>query len=107
MALGENGLSTSIGYGDRLSAFATHNCRTPGGHPEGYPDAILNAIRAFYASLEHQGLEQRDLEAGYATFEDGHAAALVVAAAHKSHQEGGWIGLENLELSRERIGGMK
>ena len=90
-----------------LSSEAAKMAHYPGGHPEGYPDAILNAIRAFYASLEHQGLEQRDLEAGYATFEDGHAAALAVAAAQKSHQEGGWVRLEDFELSRQRVGGVK
>ena len=89
-----------------LSSEAAKMAHYPGGHPEGYPDAILNAIRAFYASLEHQGLHQGS-EIGYATFEDGHAAALAVAAAHKSHQDGGWVRLEDFELSRERVGGVK
>jgi predicted dehydrogenase len=34
-------------YGDRLSSFATHNCRTPGGHPEGYLEAFGNIYRNF------------------------------------------------------------
>lgn len=34
-------------YGDRLSAYATHNCRTPGGHPEGYLEAFGNIYRNF------------------------------------------------------------
>ena len=85
-----------------LSSEAAKMAHYPGGHPEGYPDAILNAIRAFYASLE-----QRGFETGYATFEDGHAAALAVAAAQKSHQEGGWVRLEDLDLSRQRVGSMK
>lgn len=34
-------------YGDRLSPFATHNCRTPGGHPEGYLEAFGNIYRNF------------------------------------------------------------
>src|SRR5687768_13409417 len=29
-------------YGDRLSSFAIQNCRTPGGHPEGYLEAFGN-----------------------------------------------------------------
>src|SRR3982751_3646653 len=29
-------LRAGAGYTDRLSSFATVNCRTPGGHPEGY-----------------------------------------------------------------------
>jgi predicted dehydrogenase len=38
-------------YGDRLSSFATHNCRTPGGHPEGYLEAFGNIYRNFALSL--------------------------------------------------------
>jgi predicted dehydrogenase len=34
-------------YGDRLSSFATHNSRTPGGHPEGYLEAFANIYRNF------------------------------------------------------------
>ena len=34
-------------YGDRLSSFATQNCRTPGGHPEGYLEAFGNIYRNF------------------------------------------------------------
>jgi predicted dehydrogenase len=34
-------------YGDRLSSFATLNCRTPGGHPEGYLEAFGNIYRNF------------------------------------------------------------
>lgn len=38
-------------YGDRLSGFATHNCRTPGGHPEGYLEAFGNIYRNFALTL--------------------------------------------------------
>lgn len=38
-------------YGDRLSTFATHNCRTPGGHPEGYLEAFGNIYKNFAATL--------------------------------------------------------
>jgi predicted dehydrogenase len=34
-------------YGQLLSTFATHNCPTPGGHPEGYMEAIGNIYRNF------------------------------------------------------------
>jgi predicted dehydrogenase len=34
-------------YGDRLSSYATHNARTPGGHPEGYLEAFANIYRNF------------------------------------------------------------
>ncbi|HET9277075.1 MAG TPA: Gfo/Idh/MocA family oxidoreductase [Flavitalea sp.] len=38
-------------YGDRLSTFATMNCRTPGGHPEGYLEAFGNIYRNFALTL--------------------------------------------------------
>jgi predicted dehydrogenase len=41
-------------YGDRLSSFATHNSRTPGGHPEGYLEAFANIYRNFAFTLTSQ-----------------------------------------------------
>jgi predicted dehydrogenase len=38
-------------YGDRLSTFETHNCSTPGGHPEGYLEAFANIYRNFALTL--------------------------------------------------------
>jgi predicted dehydrogenase len=38
-------------YTDRLSSYATHNCRTPGGHPEGYLEAFGNLYRNFALTL--------------------------------------------------------
>jgi len=38
-------------YGDRLSSYATQNCRTPGGHPEGYLEAFGNIYRNFALTL--------------------------------------------------------
>jgi predicted dehydrogenase len=38
-------------YSDRESIYATHNCRTPGGHPEGYLEAFGNLYRNFALSL--------------------------------------------------------
>jgi predicted dehydrogenase len=44
-------LRAGSGYAGRLSSFATHNCRTPGGHPEGYLEAFGNLYRNFALSL--------------------------------------------------------
>lgn len=38
-------------YGGRLSSFATNNCRTPGGHPEGYLEAFANIYKNFATTL--------------------------------------------------------
>ena len=39
------------GYTDRLSSYATSNCRTPGGHPEGYLEAFANIYKNFATTL--------------------------------------------------------
>lgn len=40
-------LRAGSGYTSVLSSFATANCRTPGGHPEGYLEAFGNIYRNF------------------------------------------------------------
>lgn len=44
-------LRAGANYAGRLSSFATHNCRTPGGHPEGYLEAFANIYRNFALTL--------------------------------------------------------
>ena len=60
-------------YTDRLSTYATHNCRTPGGHPEGYLEAFGNIYRNFALTLSAK-LEGRQPEKEWLDFpgvEDG------------------------------------
>jgi predicted dehydrogenase len=44
-------LRAGANYTGILSSFATHNCRTPGGHPEGYLEAFGNIYRNFALTL--------------------------------------------------------
>ncbi len=44
-------LRAGSNYTNSLSTFATHNCRTPGGHPEGYLEAFGNIYRNFALTL--------------------------------------------------------
>ena len=44
-------LRAGSGYTDRLSPYATKNCRTPGGHPEGYLEAFGNIYKNFALTL--------------------------------------------------------
>lgn len=44
-------LRAGANYTNILSSFATHNCRTPGGHPEGYLEAFANIYRNFALTL--------------------------------------------------------
>lgn len=60
-------------YGDRLSAFATHNCRTPGGHPEGYLEAFGNIYRNFALTLSARidGVQPTEQMLDFPGVEDG------------------------------------
>ena len=44
-------LRAGTGYQSILSSFATKNCRTPGGHPEGYLEAFGNIYHNFAQTL--------------------------------------------------------
>lgn len=44
-------LRAGVAYKDPLSSFATHNFRTPGGHPEGYLEAFGNIYHNFAQTL--------------------------------------------------------
>ena len=44
-------LRAGANYTNALSSFATNNCRTPGGHPEGYLEAFGNIYRNFALTL--------------------------------------------------------
>lgn len=44
-------LRAGANYTDRLSSYATSNCRTPGGHPEGYLEAFANIYKNFALTL--------------------------------------------------------
>ena len=44
-------LRAGSNYTNVLSSFATNNCRTPGGHPEGYLEAFANIYRNFALTL--------------------------------------------------------
>jgi predicted dehydrogenase len=45
-------LRAGANYTNILSSFATQNCRTPGGHPEGYLEAFGNIYRNFALTLQ-------------------------------------------------------
>jgi predicted dehydrogenase len=45
-----------------LSSFATHNCRTPAGHPEGYLEAFANHYRNFALSVKAKNAGEKPKE---------------------------------------------
>jgi predicted dehydrogenase len=66
-------LRAGAGYTNHLSSFATQNCRTPGGHPEGYLEAFGNIYRNFALSLlaKQEGKEPARENADYPRVEEG------------------------------------
>lgn len=60
-------------YADRLSSFAVHNARTPGGHPEGYLEAFANIYRNFALTLgaKIDGIEPTPEMLDFPGVEDG------------------------------------
>jgi predicted dehydrogenase len=81
-------LRAGSNYGAHLSSFATHNCRTPGGHPEGYLEAFANIYRNFALTLGCQldGKEPTPEMLDFPSVEDGLRGMAfienVVASAH-------------------------
>ena len=60
-------------YSGQLSEFALFNCRTPGGHPEGYLEAFANIYRNFMRTLtaKNEGRTPSAFELDFPGVEDG------------------------------------
>ena len=63
--------------------------RYPAGHVEGFPDAVMQMVRSFYASLNGE-----EPAPAYATFHDGLYAALLCDRIFESAQSGRWVQVE-------------
>lgn len=61
----------------------------PGGHPEGYADALKNFMEAVYGAVIKS--EKMPAAPDFPTFEDGHRAIIICEATMKSFQEKRWI----------------
>ena len=66
-------LRAGSNYGDRLSSYATSNCRTPGGHPEGYLGAFANIYKNFANTLiaKMNGTEPTKESLDFPSVDDG------------------------------------
>ncbi|MBE7177115.1 MAG: Gfo/Idh/MocA family oxidoreductase [Mucilaginibacter polytrichastri] len=83
------------GYG-YLSTYATKNCRTPGGHPEGYLEAFANLYRNFSltvgAKMNNQEPEKEWLD--FPTVETGvRLMAFIDAVVESSRSNEKWTDL--------------
>jgi predicted dehydrogenase len=62
----------------------------PGGHNEGWPDALKNGMLNFYTFIREDKDPLSD-PANFATFEDGHLSMCITDAILKSHQQQKWV----------------
>ncbi len=77
----------------QLSSFATHNCRTPGGHPEGYLEAFANIYRNFALTLlsKLEGKTPTAEMLDFPTVEDGvRGMAFIDNVVASSHSDVKW-----------------
>jgi predicted dehydrogenase len=62
----------------------------PGGHNEGWPDALKNMMLNFYSFIR-DGKDPAKDKANFATFEDGHLSMCITDAIMESHETGKWV----------------
>jgi predicted dehydrogenase len=69
---------------------ARHAIHHPGGHNEGWPDALKNMMLNFYTFVR-DGKSLKTDKPHFATFLDGHISMCITDAILKSHQEQKWV----------------
>ncbi len=62
----------------------------PGGHQEGWPDALRNMFTDFYAAVAAHGRGQ-PYRPTFASFEEGHHVTQVIEAVAESHRTRSWV----------------
>jgi predicted dehydrogenase len=71
-----------------LDPSAAALARLPGGHQEGWSDALFNVLRDVYRAIAEDGLSRPGPPA-FPTFADGYRAAILVEAVLDSYRHGG------------------
>jgi predicted dehydrogenase len=80
-----------------LSSFASHNCRTPAGHPEGYLEAFANHYRNFALSIkaEMTGKKAKAEWLDFPGIEEGMRGMLFIEKVIESgRSDKKWISME-------------
>ncbi|PLS16058.1 dehydrogenase [Bacillus sp. M6-12] len=62
----------------------------PGGHNEGWPDALKNMMLNYYTFIR-EGKDPAKDKTNFATFEDGHISMCITDAILESHQQQKWV----------------
>jgi len=90
-----------IGYRDKANEMmladpslfapeARSSIHHPGGHNEGWPDALKNMMLRFYSYIREGKTPGKDA-ADFATFADGHRSLLINEAILDSYSRGCWV----------------
>ena len=86
-------LRAGSNYTSWLSPDATQNCRTPGGHPEGYLEAFANIYKNFAATLSARihGTEPTAQNKDFPSVQDGiRGMAFIDAVIASGHSKEKW-----------------
>jgi predicted dehydrogenase len=62
----------------------------PGGHNEGWPDALKNMMLNYYTFIR-EGKDPLKDKPNFATFEDGHISMTITDAILESHEQQKWV----------------
>ncbi|MEH7336315.1 Gfo/Idh/MocA family oxidoreductase [Neobacillus drentensis] len=73
-----------------FTAEARSSIHHPGGHNEGWPDALKNMMLNFY-SFVRDGKSLKTDKPNFATFKDGHISMCITDAILESHQQQKWV----------------
>ncbi|MDG4850347.1 Gfo/Idh/MocA family protein [Peribacillus frigoritolerans] len=73
-----------------FSLEARSSIHHPGGHNEGWPDALKNKMLNFYTFIKEGKNPQSD-QANFATFADGHVSMCITDAILESHEQQKWV----------------
>lgn len=80
-----------------FAAEARSSIHHPGGHNEGWPDALKNMMYNYYSFIR-DGKSFDTEKPNFATFEDGHTSMCITDAILKSYKEQKWI---KVQVERE------
>ena len=81
-------LRAGSNYTKNLSEYATYNCRTPGGHPEGYLEAFANIYKNFALTLGAtlDGVTPNPINTDFPSIEDGLRGMAFIESVVQSSQ---------------------
>jgi predicted dehydrogenase len=69
----------------------------PSGHPEGWPEALRDLLRPFYAAIAAGDPPPLGVEAAYPTLADGARGVALIEAVVESSRSGRWVDVEPIQ----------